>query len=468
MIQELTIAELDPRQIKQLEAAGAAENANTAYALDIYGAVLKQTPGCLELRKKLRALQLKKAGDNTRGFTKFLGKVTASPFRLGGLSEKDPESALNKAEELLDKNPANVAAHQMLAEAAANLDMKATAVFAYETVYKIEPENIQNLKVLGRAYIEAGDTENAIKTGNTILKKSPGDGEAEELMKQASVAVAMHKGKWEESEDYRDQLKDESEATALEQAGKAVTDAKGVEVLINQAYEAQQAEPDNLNHYRQLSELYHRSGDYQSAIGWIQEARKMEAGQGDVALEERERDLTLEYYDDTIDQWQAALAADPESPANKAGLEQSITAKRHYHREQVESLVERYPNDYGHRHDYGRILFEDSDFDGAISQFQLAQRNANVRLEAVLYLGRSYAQKNFHDMAVEQFCIIKNEIPIMDERKKEAVYELGICYESMGKPELAIEEFKAVYQNDVSFRDVQDKINAFYAAGTGG
>ena len=49
----------------------------------------------------------------------------------------------------------------------------------------------------------------------------------------------------------------------------------------------------------------------------------------------------------------------------------------------------------------------------------------------------------------------------MDDRKKDAVYQLGCCYESMGKTEEAIEEFKAVYSADISFRDVADKINAF-------
>ena len=34
-------------------------------------------------------------------------------------------------------------------------------------------------------------------------------------MKRASVAVAMNKGKWEESEDFRTQLKDEAEAQSL-------------------------------------------------------------------------------------------------------------------------------------------------------------------------------------------------------------------------------------------------------------
>jgi hypothetical protein len=33
----------------------------------------------------------------------------------------------------------------------------------------------------------------------------------------------------------------------------------------------------------------------------------------------------------------------------------------------------------------------------------------------------------------------------------------------MGKQDKAIEEFKIVYSADISFRDVADKINAFYS-----
>jgi hypothetical protein len=51
----------------------------------------------------------------------------------------------------------------------------------------------------------------------------------------------------------------------------------------------------------------------------------------------------------------------------------------------------------------------------------------------------------------------------MDETKKDVIYELGACYELMGKPELAIEEFKMIYSEDIGFRDVADKINAFYS-----
>ena len=51
----------------------------------------------------------------------------------------------------------------------------------------------------------------------------------------------------------------------------------------------------------------------------------------------------------------------------------------------------------------------------------------------------------------------------MDDTKKDIIYELGTCLELMGKADAAIEEFKAIYSEDIGFRDVADKINAFYA-----
>ena len=461
MIEEVPISELDPRQIKQLESADELTQRNPTYAREIYGAILTQRPGCLELRKKLRALQINSLQTNTKGLSGLLHKVTSAPFMFKS-DDKNPEGTLAKAEGLIDKSPSNVVAHQMLAGAASALGMSGTAVFAYETIQKLEPENLKNLKSLGSAYIEAGNTEMAIATGNSIKKINPNDGDAEEIMKKASVAMAMNKGKWEESEDFRTQLKDEDEAQALEQASKNVNDAKSLEELIRQTYEKVTQEPANLNHYRQLSDYYQRYGDLQNAIAWIQEARKQEAGQGDVSLEEKERQLTAEYFDQSIETWEKALAENPDDQAAQASLDQTRVQKEEYQRTQLESLVQRYPNEYGYRYELGMLLFEKESYDDALPHFQLAQRNAKVRLDAVLHLGRCYSRKGFHDMAIEQFESLKNEIQVMDDRKKEAIYELGCCHESMGNQEKAIEEYKLVYSADISFRDVSDKINAFY------
>ena len=55
----------------------------------------------------------------------------------------------------------------------------------------------------------------------------------------------------------------------------------------------------------------------QNAIAWIQQARKLDAGKGDISLEEKERQLTLEYYDGIIEQWEKALSADPQTGTQK-------------------------------------------------------------------------------------------------------------------------------------------------------
>ena len=463
MIQEISISDLDPRQIKQLEGADRALSKDINYSLDIYSSILKQSPGCLELRKRLRQQQMKIAKSSAKSISSILGKLTNAPFLFKSKNSKNPEIAISSAEELIAKNPLNIAAHEMLADACSSLEMKGTVVFAYETIRSIDPKSLPNLKKLANAYLEAGESDLAIQTGNSILEINPSDGDAEDMMKRASVAVAMTRGKWEGSTDFREQLKNKEEAEALEQSAKTVNDAKGLEALIRQAYDKVQAEPDNLNHYRQLCDYYQRYGDLQNAIAWIQQARKLEAGKGDVSLEEKERQLTLEYYDGVIEQWEKALATDPENAASQKGYSDAVQAKKNFQLNQLQSLVQRYPNEYGYRYELGCILFEEGEFDSCLPHFQLAQRNAKVRLDAILFLGRAYLNKNFFDLAIEQFKLLKNEIQIMDDRKKDAVYQLGCCYESMGKPEEAIEEFKAVYSADISFRDVADKINAFYS-----
>ena len=462
MIEEIPISALDPRQVKQLEGADKVLNSNPNYAKEIYSAVVKLSPGCLDVRRKLRALQFRLNPNSSKGLSGIFGKVTAAPFMFRGKGDKDPAQTINKAEDLIDKSVANVIAHQMLVDAAKNLEMKGTIVFGLETIRQINPKDLNNLKELGDAYLEIGDTEKTIAIGNEIQKINPRDGDAEDLMKRASVAVAMNKGKWEESEDFRTQLKDEAEAQSLEQASKAVNDSKGLEDLIRQAYAKWEEEPENLNHYRQLSEYYHRYGDLENAIAWIQQARKQEAGKADISLEEKERNLTLEYYDDVIDQWEKQYHQNPNDLDTKSSWEDAINNRKTYQKSQLESLVQRYPNDFGYRFELGVLLYEEEDYENCLAHFQLAQKNAKVRLDAILYLGRAYSRKNFHDLAIEQFNVLKSEIQIMDDRKKEAIYELGCCFESMDKGAEAMEEFKLVYSADISFLDVADKINAFY------
>ena len=80
MIEEIPITKLDQRQIKQLEAADKASLTNPNYSTEIYSAILNNSPGCLELRKKLRELQLRIAKGSTKGFDRFAWQGNSRSF----------------------------------------------------------------------------------------------------------------------------------------------------------------------------------------------------------------------------------------------------------------------------------------------------------------------------------------------------------------------------------------------------
>ena len=129
MIEEIPITNLDPRQVKQVDGADKALISNPSYSKEIYSAILKLAPGCLEVRKKLRNLQFRIANKNTKGLFDSFGRVAATPLMFRGKGDKNPEEALAKAEELIDKSVTNIIAHQILVEAAIALEMKQTAIF---------------------------------------------------------------------------------------------------------------------------------------------------------------------------------------------------------------------------------------------------------------------------------------------------------------------------------------------------
>ena len=56
------------------------------------------------------------------------------------------------------------------------------------------------------------------------------------------------------------------------------------------------------------------------------------------------------------------------------------------------------------------------------------------------------------------------EKPVFDEEAKELSYDLGVLMEIMGRPADAIVQFKRIYEQDIGYRDIMARVEAFYAA----
>jgi predicted nuclease with TOPRIM domain len=57
---------------------------------------------------------------------------------------------------------------------------------------------------------------------------------------------------------------------------------------------------------------------------------------------------------------------------------------------------------------------------------------------------------------------------LFDDEKKELIYLLGCVYEKMDKREDAIAQFKIIYAADVGYKDVAEKIDAYYGGQSSG
>lgn len=462
-MQEVPLTSLDVRLQKQVETAQVAlQRGNFDYVIEVTGQVLKHAPGCLPVRRLQRVALLKRLESKNKLLSKAFGSVTMAGFLFAG--KKDPAKAFENAEKMLLADPTNIAALKSLAENATALGLMETATFAWEGIRELQPKDHDTLVHLAEAYIAAKMHKEAVRVADDLLKLRPQDGDALALMRKASVAQTMDKGNWESQSSFRAKLKDESMATSLEQASKVVTSSEMTERLIAEAKERLAQQPDNLNHFRAIIDGYRRLGDPASALEYVKKARQLPTAAGDATLEKLQSDLAIAVLEAKVKTAGEKAAAAPADEAAKKALEDARTELAKVKLEDAKAYVERYPNDYAARFALANLLLDTGDHQGAIGNFQQATKSPKVRIAALAGMGRALKARKMYDLAVQQFQTAKSEIPVMDDLKKDVIYQLAECYEGMGRQEDAINEFKLIYSEDIGFRDVADKINAFYSS----
>ena len=449
---EVTIQQLDPRLQKLVENARISmERGNFEYAIELAGSVLAREPGCLPMRKLLRAAQMQHQKSRNRLFAKAFGGVAGASALIAGNAslKKDPMKAVDAAEKALASDPTNVSAHKLLAQAASLLGMRETTVFAWETARDLHPESREHKLALGDAYVSAGRHGDAVKIADELLKKNAVDPEAQALLKHASVAHSIDRGNWQSSSgSYRDKLKDEARAVSLEQASKVVASGDMTRRLLAEAEARAACEPGNLNHIRDVIQAHRELGDNAAALAWVRKGRALPAGAADPAFER----LATELGEAELEQRIRASGDSDGTLGRELASLRLANAK---------AFVERYPNDHEARYRLGALFYEADNFDSAIAQFQAAQRGPKVRLQALV--GACFQAKGLHDLAIAQYEAARSGIGAMDETKKHIVYQLGQCHELMGNADRAIAEYKLIYAADIGYADVATKINDYCA-----
>ena len=130
---------------------------------------------------------------------------------------------------------------------------------------------------------------------------------------------------------------------------------------------------------------------------------------------------------------------------------------------ECQKRVEKYPTDLAIRFEMGTLYFQAGKIGEAIQELQKAQNHPHKRLAAMGCLAQCYARRKMFDLAARTLQNAIKEKLVFDDEKKDFVYNLGSVFESMGKKEEAIEQFKLIYEVDAGYKDVSAKVDAYYA-----
>lgn len=432
------------------------ERGNLDYAMDMFESALELSPQLLKARKFLRAAALKKhKAAKQNPLSRALSSLQGVPglMQIGALAKKKPLEALKAAEKLLRADPLNLMFVNKASEIAIAAGLPEVAIMNLELAKEHNPVNVDVLQWLGQLYQEANRMHDARGVYEEIVAIRPSDPKAIKMLKDATALDSMQKGGWTENSSYRDMIKDTKEATLLEQASKAVKTSTDVDALIAENLKKIEREPQNINYRRALAELYARVEQFDKAIAALKEAQQMSGG-GDPQLDRAHSAIRIRQFDAEI----AALAAagkQAEADAKKKEKDDFLYAD-------AEDKVKRYPNDLQFRYDFGTALYDRGQLNEAIQQFQLAQKNPQRRIRALYYLALCFKKKQQLDIALEQLEKANAELTVMDDVKKDIIYELGSILEAMGRADKAVEYYKEIYAVDIGFRDIAAKIEKSY------
>lgn len=443
-------------------ALSALDRKNYDVAIDMLLEALAVEPEFLQAHKVLRATQIKKFGGTGKTASSYLKKglavFTGMPtWAIGGtqLGSK-PREALISAYKMLSQDPTSLQGLDLLIRAAQKLELPEVAVLGAEAAVAAYPKSISFLGTLADLYRQADMPSKAQDVYERMLELRPNDPDILREMKDITTLVHMKGSKIEEAQSYRDMIRDTKEAVNLEQEGKVVRSEEMINNLIEETKKRLEEQPNNITLIRKLADYYQQKGDFDTAQSFLEQAMGSEGG--DPSLERALGEVKIRRIDTQLKALQATLSSNPDDETAKTQVAEWQEKRKALLLEESEKRVRRYPNDMSFRFELAILYYQAGRVTEALQEFQMAQRSPQHRIQSLNYLGLCFRNQKLFDLAVNQFQKAEKESVLMDNNKKDIIYNLGTTFEQMARKTEALEHFKKIYEVDINYRDVSKKI----------
>jgi len=427
------------------------------YAISIFLEAVTFDPNSRKAREGLRKAELRKfEASYPSAFARSITTLgpRMSMFFAGLGKKKNPERYMIACERYLAKHPKSLPVNIALGDAADAAGHTEAAVFAFETAAEHHPTDTSALKRLGHALLRKREIRRAHDAFDRAVQIDPNDQEALKARKNVAAEASLKETGFETAKSSRELVRDKDAAARIEAETRMFRTGEDLASERAALEKRLAAEPENVEVMADLAEALEKLKQYEAAIALLD--RVLAKKPGDTAIRFKRGDLAILRLEDEL------TAAKQAGDAAKAKSKQ--TELHQLRAEEFRRRVKEYPTDMGLRFKLGDVLAELGQHDAAIGEFQHTVRDPKFKSESQLRMGRAFAAKQQYDLAVSQLQKALEGLAGMTERVKEIRYALGDVYARRGDVENARKEFAHIYEVDINFRDVAQRIAKLTAA----
>jgi len=438
---------LPPARLKRLQqcfehASKQMSQENHDYAAELFGqCVLGDPSNVIYVRSYIENLQ-KKYNHNKTGskLAQFKERGARSAIKKA-LGQEQWDEVIKNGLKVLAINPWDVSVLTAMATAAENSGDDEPEMYYLKCALQSNPKDPDVNRQCAMALAARQQFDQAIACWHRVEQARPDDEEVQRAIASLAVEKTIKKGGYDEGD---------GETKTAPAAGRGSAQSQQPQRELTMEEKLQQkirSNPQELDTYYELAQLYINSEDYKRAEEVF--AKATEVSDGDPDVRERWDDAQLRHLRQRIVKAPDAQTRDQ--------------LRQEYFQKQLEvhqSRCQRYPNNLAFRYELGVSYQLNHQYNEAIREFQQARNDPRRRGLCMLALGQCFEQIKQHRLAMSHYESAIEEIPDRDAKnKKLALYQSGKLAMNLKDYDTAEKHFTTLAGLDFSFKDVPELLD---------
>ncbi|MEZ5977205.1 MAG: tetratricopeptide repeat protein [Planctomycetota bacterium] len=431
------------------KAEEAVRRRNYDFAIELYRQLLDLDADQEDARRGLRraAFERSKAKKGGKLFRAIGGAVPLGKAKT--LAKVGRFDAASKAlEDYLAKSPEDEEANLLLGECLEKAGHLRSAKAVYEFLAEVAPKNPEGLKRAGAMMQATGDVPGALAYFERALAVDPRDQDALKARKNLAAEAALSSSRLDEVKHSREAVVDVEKTQELERSRRRHLTAEELEQERDRLEARFAEDPKDVGTMLALADVHEKLGDVEAAL--------------DVA--ERALDYRRDDYElvAKVGGLRAKQLRRQMARAEKDGdRERADELERRLLEHEVEDMRRRValrPTESALALELAARLLRAGSVDEALGTLQKLPAEGRLAGDAAFLKARCFQAKGFADLAAKEFRAALAETSPSEERGKEILYNLGLLAEEQGDPSTARDCFGRVFEVDIAYRDVAQRM----------